>query len=149
MSKYKIIINKAKKDSNEYKVVTGKPHYRKEHPKFRFNYYMCDNKKLSFTCINEIKKFHLLFKNLRKYCCITWEQIISNHYYHAHDVTWTTNTLPDAIKNLQNNEEIRDNPLFQFNPFTKNDPERIIGFFDYDNIFQVLGIDKEHSIYPE
>ena len=108
---------------------------------------MCDNKKLSFTCINEIKKFYLLFKNLKKYCCITWEQIISNSNYHAHDITWTKDTLPDAIKNLQNIGEIKDNPLFQFNPFKKNDPERIIGFFDCNNIFQVLGIDKEHNLY--
>jgi len=147
LSKYKCKINESKKDSNKYKVVTEKPKYRMEYPKFRFKYYMCDNRKLSFKCIKDVKKFHLLFKNLKKYCCITWEQIISSSNYHAHDVTWTLDTLPDAIKKLQNNEEIRDKPLLQFNPFTKDDPERIIGFFDYDNIFQVLGVDKEHNIY--
>lgn len=147
MSKYKCKI-KPKKDSNKYKIVTEKPKYRMEYPKFCFKYYMCDNRKLSFKCIGDVNKFYLLFKNLKKYCCITWEQIISNSNYHAHDVTWTLDTLPDAIKKLQNNPKIKDNPLLQFNPFTKNDPERIIGFFDYDNIFQVLGIDKEHNIYP-
>lgn len=148
MSKYKFKINKSKKGLNKYKVVTEKPKYRNEFPKFSFKYYMCDNKKLSFKCIKDVKKFYLLFKNLKKYCCITWEQIISNRVYHAHDLIWTLDTLPDAIKKLQNNEEIRDNPLFQFNPFTKKDLERVIGFFDYDNVFQVLGIDKEHNIYP-
>lgn len=148
MSKYKFKINESKKDSNKYKVVTEKPKYRMEYPKFRFNYYMCDNRKLSFKCIKDVRKFYLLFKNFKKYCCLTWEQIISNSNYHAHDVTWTLDTLPDAIKKLQNKKEIRDKPLLQFNPFTKDDPERIIGFFDYDNIFQVLGIDKEHNIYP-
>ena len=109
---------------------------------------MCDNKKLSFKCIRDVRKFYLLFKNLRKYCCITWEQIINNSVYHAHDLIWTLDALPDAIKKLQNKKEIRDKPLIQFNPFTKNDPERIIGFFDYDSIFQVLGSYKEHDIYP-
>lgn len=148
MKKYRFKINKSKKDSNKYKVVTEKPKYRTEYPKFCFKYYMSDDRKLSFKCIRDVNKFYLLFKNLKKYCCITWEQIISNSNYHAHDVTWTLDTLPDAIKKLQNNPKIIDNPLLQFNPFTKNDSERIIGFFDNDNIFQVLGIDKEHNIYP-
>ncbi len=147
MSKYKFKINESKKDSNKYKVVTEKPKYRMEYPKFRFSYYLCDNKNISFKCIKNVKKFYLLFKNFKKYCCLTWEQIISNSNYHAHDVIWTLDTLPDVIKKLQNKEGIRDKPLFQFNPFTKKDPERIIGFFDYDNTFQVLGIDKEHNIY--
>ncbi|MBA7658212.1 hypothetical protein ES703_66161 [subsurface metagenome] len=148
MLKYKFKINKSKKDSNKYKVVTEKPKYRMEYPKFRFSYYLCDNKNISFKCIKDVKKFYLLFKNFKKYCCLTWEQIISNSNYHAHDVIWALDTLPDAIKKVQNKKEIRDKPLFQFNPFTKKDPERIIGFFDYDNTFQVLGIDKKHNIYP-
>jgi len=128
LSKYKHKINESKKDSNKYKVVTKKPKYRNEFPKFSFKYYMCDNKKLSFRCIKDIKKFYLLFKNLKKYCCITWEQIISNSVYHAHDLIWTLDTLPDGIKKLQNKKEIRDKPIIQFNPFTKKTQRELLDF---------------------
>lgn len=109
---------------------------------------MCDDKRISFKCITNVKKFHLLFTNFKKFCCLTWYQIINNQTYHAHDVLWTIDKLPEAIKKLGDDEKIGNYPLFQFSPFKKGDPERVIDFFDNDSTFQVLGILTGHNLYP-
>ena len=126
--------------------VKPKPAYRKEKPVFAFNYYLCDSKKCSFKTIESSKSFHIIFEHLKRMCPLTWQEIISGNQFHAHDVLWTEDKLPNDIKQLQHNEKIKDLPLFQFKAFKK---ARIIGLFNFDCIFEIIGIDREHEIYKE
>ena len=144
--KLKIIKPKPKQQKAQFKFVKPKPAYRKKKPVFAFNYYLCNSKNCSFKTIQSPKSFHVLFKNLRGMSSLTWQEIIDAHQYHAHEVNWAEKKLPNDIKQLQYNEKIKDLSLFQFKAFDIEET-RIIGLFDYNYIFEIVGLDKAHEIY--
>ena len=125
----KIIKPELTQQKPQFKFVKPKPVYRKKKPVFAFNYYLCDSKKCSFKTIQSTKSFHILFKNLKGMSSLMWQNIIDAHQYHAHEVNWTEENIPNDIKQLQYNEEIKDLSLFQFKAFD-NEKTRIIGLFN-------------------
>lgn len=145
--KLKITKSEPTKQESQYKFVKPKPEYRKKKPVFAFNYYLCDSKNCSFEAIKTAKSFHILFRNLKGMSSLTWQKIIEAHQYHAHEVNWTKKNLPNDIKNLQNNDEIKDLSLFQFKAFDIE--TRVVGLFNYDCSFEIVGLDKYHGIYGQ
>lgn len=143
--KLKIVKPKTLKQKFQFRFAKTKPRYRKKKPVFAFNYYLCDSKYCSFETIKTFKSFHVLFRNLRGMSSLTWQKIIEAHQYHAHEVNWNEKNLPNDIKDLQYNEEIKDLSLFQFKAFDSS--SRVIGLFNYENVFEIFGIDKVHDIY--
>lgn len=144
--KLKIVKPESIQQKSQLKIVKPKPRYRKKKPVFAFNYYLCDSKKCSFKTIKSSNSFHIFFKHLKGMSPLTWQEIINANQFHAHDVKWTENKLPNDIKQLQNNEKIKDLPLFQFKAFDIEET-RIIGLFNYDDIFEIIGLDIEHETY--
>ena len=142
----KIIKPEPTQQKSQFKFVKPKPAYRKKKPVFAFNYYLCDSKNCSFKTIQSPKSFHILFKNLKGMSSLIWQKIIDAHQYHAHEVNWTEENIPNDIKQLKYNEEIKDLSLFQFKAFDI-EKTRIIGLFNNDCIFEIIGLDKEHEIY--
>ena len=142
----KIIKPEPTQQKSQFKFVKPKPAYRKKKPVFAFNYYLCDSKKCSFKTIQSTKSFHILFKNLKGMSSLTWQQIISANQFHAHDVNWAEENIPNDIKQLQYNKKIKDLPLFQFKAFDIEEA-RIIGLFNHDDTFEIIGLDREHKTY--
>jgi len=145
---FKTLKSKPEKQELEYKFVKSKPAYRKKKPIFAFNYYLCDSKNCSFKTIQSTRSFHILFKKLKGLSSLTWQEIIENNSYHAHDVNWNEEELPSDIKKLKYNKAIKDLPLFQFKAFDIEEA-RILGLFNCDNIFEVIGLDREHNTYSK
>jgi len=146
--KLKIIKPAPIKQESKYKFVKPKPAYRGKKPIFAFNYYLCNSKNCSFDSIKSARSFHILFKNLKGMSSLIWQKIIDAHQYHAHEINWTEKNIPEDIKQLQYNNEIKDFSLFQFKAFDI-EQTRIIGFFDYDCIFEIVGLDKDHIVYKK
>ncbi|MCL5771310.1 MAG: hypothetical protein M1479_03435 [Actinobacteria bacterium] len=144
--KLKIIKPEPTKHESQYKFVKSKPAYREKKPVFAFNYYLCDSKNCSFESIKSIKSFHILFKNLKGMSSLTWQKIKDSHQYHAHEINWTKKDIPKDIKQLQYIDEIKDLSLFQFKAFDIKET-RILGLFNHDCIFEIVGLDKDHGIY--
>jgi len=131
---------------SQIKIAKPKPAYRKKKPVFAFNYYLCDSKDCSFNTIPLAKNFYIFFKHLKGMSSLTWQQIISANQFHAHDVNWAEEKLPNDIKQLQYNKKIKDLPLFQFKAFDIEEA-RIIGLFNHDDTFEIIGLDREHETY--
>ena len=144
--KIKVIKPEPAKQEYQYKFVNPKPAYRKNKPIFAFNYYLCDSKNCSFESIKSSKSFHILFKSLKGMSSLTWQKITEAHQYHAHEVNWSEENIPNDIKQLQYIEDIKDLSLFQFKAFDIEE-SRIIGLFNYNCVFEVVGLDKDHGIY--
>lgn len=143
--KLKLVKPKPTMQDSRFKFVDPKPKYRQNKPIFAFNHYLCDSKSCSFKLVADARNFHILFRNLKGYSSLTWQKIIETHKYHAHEINWNEDNLPNDIKELQNNNAIKDLSLFQFKAF--DDASRIIGLFNYNCIFEIIGIDKDHNTY--
>ncbi len=142
----KITKTKPTIQKSQYKFVKPKPAYRKKKPVFAFNYYLCNSKDCSFESIKSIKSFHILFRKLKSMSSLTWQTIISGYQFHAHEINWAEKNLPNDIKQLQDTTEVKDLSLFQFKAFNIEEI-RIIGLFNYDCVFEIVGIDTDHRTY--
>ena len=78
-------------------------------------------------------------------CSLTWGNIKQAHQFHAHEINWNIDTLPEVVKQLEKKPGIKDLSLFQFKAF---DESRIVGLFNYDCVFEIIMIAKKHQIYP-
>lgn len=143
----KLIAQKPEEKESKYKLVIIKPKYREQKPVFGFNYYLCNSKNCSFDSVPNTRSFCILFRNLKGMSSLTWQKIIDSHGYHAHEVSWSEKNLPNDIKKLQNIEEIKDLSLFQFKAF--NSSSRIVGLFNYECVFEIIGLDKDHNTYSK
>lgn len=144
--KLKIKKSKPTKSETHYKFVKSKPAYRKKKPTFAFNYYLCDSKECSLELIKSINSLYIFFRKLKGMSSLTWQKIIESYQYHAHEINWSEKNIPNDIKKLQNIEKIKDLSLFQFKAFDLEDT-RIIGLFNYDCVFEIIGVDRYHGIY--
>jgi len=147
-NKFKAILSKEKNENLIYKFVSPKPSYRKKYPIFAFNYYLCDSKECSFKNIPSTNHFCIFFNKLKSISSLTWQQIIDNKEFHAHEVSWSIKEIPKDIKKLRNNKKIENLSLFQFKGFSIKEV-RVIGLFSHDCVFEIIGLDKDHSIYKE
>jgi hypothetical protein len=72
-----------------------------------------------------------------------WSEVKKNRaHFHAHEVTWCSTKEQKGFTHLP--QQMREAPAFQFKAF---DICRLFGFFDAENIFQVVWIDRGHQIY--
>jgi len=117
--------------------------YHDKKPLFCFRYYDHKDKEFSVKCINKSNDFYLLFERLRSISNLTWGQICSGEQFHAHEITWTKTSRHlgfDRLKDISEKYE-----PFQFKIFKEC---RIIGFFDYLAIFNIVWLDRNHKLFP-
>jgi hypothetical protein len=74
---------------------------------------------------------------------MTWGQMMDASNYHAHPIeNWSVTSEPKGFQSHGPTEA-----GFQFAPCNK-DGLRIIGFFDKDNVFNLVWFDWKHEIIP-
>jgi hypothetical protein len=113
------------------------------HPYFSFKYYHKQHNKFSIKNIKTLKEIKELFDKLHELSQYKWQDIFANkNKYHAHKVNWTKTNFKRGFTHLP--DEIREMPVFQFKAFKEC---RILGFFNKDNVFKIVWIDRDHLVY--
>jgi hypothetical protein len=114
------------------------------YPGFSFKHYEHNHRTYSVKCICDINDFYTMFEKLRSMSGFKWKDIKpASHTFHFHPIEWKETTEPQGFKHLP--IELREFPPWQFKLFKEC---RAIGFFNQDNIFELVWIDREHKIYP-
>ena len=132
-----------KKTKNLFPSTIETPLYNKT-PVFSFKFYCHDHEKYSAKCFKNIKEFHRLFSTFKNMGSLKWKEIILDRDWHAHEITWTKTSEPSGFRNLP--DEVKNFPPFQFKAFIEDC--RIIGFFNRDNVFEIVWFDRYHNVYP-
>lgn len=119
------------------------PGFYSRHPEFSFKYYDHAHKEYSVICIGSHKDFHTMFERLKSMSQFKWKQIRAwTDTYHFHPVEWKESSEPGGFNKLPSN--LRDFPAWQFKLYREC---RAVGFFNPDNIFEVVWIDSKHKVY--
>lgn len=112
--------------------------YNQLYPKFSFVRYIENNEYFSEEHANEERhSLYNFFKCIREFSKLTWGEIKQNpKIFHCHAVT----------KNISILAEYDPVDLTQFKiPGLKEG--RFVGFFDEENVFNILLYDSQHNIY--
>jgi len=74
----------------------------------------------------------------------TWQEIFGNlkKFFRAHEVNWSETTQKHGFSHL--GRVLSDCPVYQFEIFAEC---RVFGFFNPDNVFKIVWIDRNHEIY--
>jgi hypothetical protein len=129
--------------TTENKFVPKEVGFYNRYPEFSFKHYEHTHRKYSVQCITNLKDFHVMFEKLKSMSQLKWKEIkIASHMYHFHPIEWEETSEPKGFKNLP--AELIESPAWQFKLFKEC---RAVGFFNQDNIFELVWIDKEHKIY--
>ena len=86
-----------------------------------------------------------MFERLKSMSALKWKDIrkgVKTFHFHPID-DWEDTSEPNGFKGFP--LEIRDFPTWQFKNFGEC---RFIGFFNADNIFELVWIDRYHKVYP-
>lgn len=128
----------------EHKFLPKEAGFHNKYPEFSFKYYEHSHKKYSVQCITSTKDFHVMFEKLKSMSQLQWKAIkIASQMFHFHPIEWRETSEPRGFKNLP--AGLTESPAWQFKLFKEC---RAIGFFNQDNIFELIWIDREHTIYP-
>lgn len=114
--------------------------YFERYPEFSFKYYESDHKKYSFRCITVLDDFYEMFERLKTLSSLKWKEIKFSGNYHFHDVEWSQST---ELKGF-NASILKDFPALQFKLFQEC---RILGFFNQNNVFEIVWIDRHHKVF--
>lgn len=141
-NKFKVTPRKPKNKNGKYKIPSKhKVPYREAYPYFGFKYCIDVPKGTTFSCIKNTSEFCIIFKNLKRLSTISWEQMEQSHDFHSHPVE-KYDKFPKKAKDIFNS---LDNPApYQFKIFKET---RIYGFFNASNIFEIVFLDRDHTIY--
>ena len=90
------------------------------------------------------KDYGVLFENLKKMSQKTWREIKAEPLWHMHEVKWLATTKPDGFSHLL--EPYKNYPVWQFKAVKE---KRIFGFFNSDNVFEIVWLDYDHEIYKD
>lgn len=111
-------------------------------PVFSFTNYCTDKLNAKYFNKNAICKkeeFINFFLGLRDFSQCKWKDIKTHHQFHYHEI--------DDDKNINSKLSIDETiPLVQFK-FPGDKESRVIGFFDSNNIFNIVLYDYSHQIY--
>ena len=127
---------------NKYDMPVGDIRLYKRYPCFSFRYYHADSKQYSFQNLSQ-KDFCKLIKRLHSMSQKTWGDILvrEKEFWHAHDVDWSFTTEKQGFSHLKN---IKIGTAYQFEVFEEC---RIFGFFNHENVFKIVWVDRHHAIY--
>ena len=127
----------------KYTIKPGKPAFLNYHPYFSFRYYHKQHRKFSITNIKTLKEIKEFFIKLQELSQYTWQDIFDNKdKYNTHKVDWGKTEYKKGFSHLSN--EIKEMPVFQFKVFKEC---RVLGFFNKDNVFKIVWIDRNHIVY--
>lgn len=116
-----------------------KPHYENLFPVFSFRNY----KESDFFKENDIKnkkEFFSFFSKMQSFSSLKWKDIKTNKQFHFHEI--------DYDKHINSKLKIAEEiSLVQFKLIGDKE-SRVIGFFDNDNVFNIVAYDYLHKIYP-
>jgi len=88
------------------------------------------------------KEYGALFEFLKNMSQKIWREIKSNRFWHMHEVVWGDTTM----SNKKLPQIFLDNPVWQFKA---GEERRIVGFFRNDNVFEIVWLDYDHTIYKD
>jgi len=127
----------------KYSIVTKKAAYFELYPYFSFRYYDDTHRKFTFDNLKE-KDLRKFFKSIKKMSQYQWKDIFTSlkKYFRAHEVNWRQTSVKQGFSNLPT--ELKDLPAIQFELFGES---RVIGFFNKDNVFKIVWVDRYHEIY--
>ncbi|MDA8325368.1 MAG: hypothetical protein M0033_04035 [Nitrospiraceae bacterium] len=117
--------------------------YYERYPEFSFKHYAHAHKEYSCRCITAIDDFYEFFEKLRAISALKWKDIKFSGHYHFHPIEWSLTAEPSGFKELP--AILKGYPACQFKIFGEC---RIIGFFNQNNIFEIVWIDRHHKVYP-
>lgn len=134
------------KKTKKNKFVPTTPGFYSRHPEFSFKHYEHEHAEYSAQCILNCGDFHVMFERLKAISQLEWKNIRQGdgaRVFHFHPITWGETAEPHGFKKLP--LEMREFPPWQFKLFAEC---RAVGFFNEDNIFELIWLDREHKIYP-
>lgn len=113
--------------------------YESLYPVFSFRYY----KESEFFKENDTeskKEFHRFFSRISGFSSMTWGKIKLSGSYHFHEI--------DNDKHINSKLKINQGiSLVQFK-LSGDKESRVVGYFDNDNVFNIVAYDYNHKIYP-
>ena len=144
MNKFKFKVTK-ESEKTKYPVIAQKPLLYSLRPYFSFRYYHSEHKRYTFEHF-ERKEFLYFFKRLKELSAYTWGQIFGEHrgFFHAHEINWNETKEKQGFCHLP--KDLRGFPAYQFEIFKE---ARIVGYFNQDNVFKIIWVDRFHEIYPQ
>lgn len=145
-SNIKINIPEKKEFRSGYKVQPTQPALYNLHPYFSFRYFHKNHKKFSFKAFKNKKDFQWFLNGLCDLSQITWKEILieKRDYYHSHEVHWSKTDFKDGFTHLS--DKFNNYPVIQFKVFKEC---RVFGFFNKDNVFKIVWIDRGHIVIKE
>ena len=140
---FNIVPAKEKSQKSKYQIPTQSPGYHKLHPYFSFRYYHEKHKKFTFGNF-VLKDFKMFIERVHKMSQYTWGQINNEmrRHFHFHEVNWKETSVRGGFMHLP--KELKEYPVVQFELFKEC---RVLGFFNADNVFKIVWIDRGHNIY--
>ena len=114
--------------------------YNNIYPDFSFKNYQISEYFKEIDISNK-KEFFNFFNNIQRFSSKTWEEIKKNKkQFHFHEIEFD--------KGIHSKLKIpNDIELIQFK-LPSDKESRIVGYFDSDNIFNIVIYDYRHQIYP-
>ena len=124
-----------KPEPTKMNITHREPAFYESFPMFSFQHYDHGHGDFSVCCINAIDDFHSMFERLQTMSQLKWKKIRSTaHMFHFHPIDWSDTSRPNGIPSL--NAKFKEvPPVWQFKNFKEC---RIIGFFNQDNIFEIV-----------
>ena len=143
--KFQIIRSSAKSPKAAYPIAPQSPGYYDLYPYFSFRYYHKDHKKFTFAKF-DLKDFKKFIERIYAMSQNRWRDIGTRlrKFYHFHDVNWSDTSVKQGFSHLPGS--LKDYPVIQFELFEEC---RVFGFFNSDNVFKIVWVDREHDIYSE
>jgi hypothetical protein len=84
-----------------------------------------------------------MFERLKTMSGLKWRAIRDSSQFHFHPIEWEETSEPNGFKHLP--PELKEFPPLQFKLFREC---RVVGFFNQNNIFELVWIDRDHKVYP-
>ena len=79
-------------------------------------------------------------ERLKTLSSLRWKEIRLSGNYHFHDIEWKQSNEPKGF----NTSILKDFPALQFKLFQEC---RILGFFNQNNVFEIVWVDRHHKVY--
>ncbi len=124
-----------KKSEGSFLVEKPKRGYWELHPSFSFKHCLPEHRKYPVKNKCHKEDLHHFMKHLASMSSLRWKQIEgTKDKFHMHPVPNKENVnIPEGFQ------------LMQFKAFQE---ARVIGYFNIDNIFEVILFDREHDYCP-
>lgn len=141
--KFNVIAKKADLGRIKYTILPGKVQFYDVYPYFSFRYYHISHNRFTHNGFTN-QDFRAFFKRIHEVSQHKWGEIFGSlkSFFRAHEVDWSKTTQKRGFAHL--GRVLQDCPVYQFEIFKEC---RIFGFFNQDNVFKIVWIDRHHQIY--